>query len=159
MLSMNDMIDVVWVWWRAVIMSTFYHTNYIWLWCSSLGSRMLPWQFDKHCAYHIFNMPSSDRDTHTTARHCQCDEWSTQQKHVITTQHLKRVHSSKRLVLTTARGSDHHSKRFKEKLNVTVFDSDVVIIIGVNRNTGISHLKQISFIGSWDINISFNFHQ
>ena len=47
----------------------------------------------------------------------------------------------------------------REKLNVTVFDSDVVIIIGVNRNTGISHLKPIPFTQSRDINRSFNFKE
>ena len=44
-----------------------------------------------------------------------------------------------------------------KKLNSTVFDFDVVIIIGVTRNTGISYLKHISFTQSWDINISFTF--
>ena len=45
-----------------------------------------------------------------------------------------------------------------KKLNSILFRFDGVIIIGVDRNTGISHLKQISITQSWDINISFNFN-
>ena len=44
------------------------------------------------------------------------------------------------------------------KLNWTVFGFDDVLIIGVARNTGISHLNQISFTQSSDLDISFNFN-
>ena len=40
------------------------------------------------------------------------------------------------------------NQRNHEKMNVTVFDSDVVFMIGVNRNTDIPHLNPISFLGS-----------
>ena len=47
--------------------------------------------------------------------------------------------------------------KITRKLNWTVFDFNAVFIIGVTRNTGISHLNHISFTQSWYINISFNF--